>query len=56
MGRKVLESLAPETDQKEVWAEEKDKELYFPTYQERWRCLGAVPPGPGRSLTRTARP
>lgn len=47
----MLESLAPETDQKEVWAKEKDQELYLPTYQERWRCLG-----PGRSLTRTAGP
>lgn len=51
----MLASLALEMDQKEVWAEEY-KELYFPTYQERWRCLGAVPPGPGRSLTRTAGP
>lgn len=43
-------------DQEELWAKAKDKELYFPTYQARWRCLCAVPPAPRRSLTRTAGP
>ena len=43
----MLESLAPETDQKEVWAEETDKELYFPHVPREVALPRCCPARPG---------